>query len=140
MRGRKFNRPKSQRKALLVGLARSLIKYEQIKTTLPKAKDLRPFVEKIITLCREDSVHARRQATAILRDKDIVKKLFSVVGPRYKERPGGYTRIIKAGHRYGDMAPVAVIEFVDRDVEARLQDKPVQTESSDNEGQFPTVA
>ena len=121
-RGRRFNRTVEHRKAMFSNMSAALIKHEQIITTLPKAKDLRPVVEKLITLGREDSVHARRLAMAQLRDADMVKKLFTVLGPRYKGRPGGYCRIMKAGFRYGDNAPLAVIEFVDRDVEARGKD------------------
>jgi large subunit ribosomal protein L17 len=99
-----------------------LLKHEQIVTTLPKAKDLRPVVEKLVTLGKRGDLHARRQAIAQVRDVVIVRKLFDVLGPRYKERAGGYLRIMKAGFRYGDNAPMAVIEFVDRDVEARGKD------------------
>ena len=119
---RKLNRTASHRKAMFANMSAALIKHEQIITTLPKAKDLRPVVEKLITLGREDSVHARRLAMAQLRDADMVKKLFTVLGPRYQGRPGGYCRIMKAGFRQGDNAPMAVIEFVDRDVEARGKD------------------
>ncbi|MGQ3674202.1 50S ribosomal protein L17 [Xanthobacter sp. TB0139] len=116
---RKFNRTAEHRKAMFSNLAGALITHEQIVTTLPKAKDLRPVVEKLVTLARRGDLHARRQAIAELRDPAVVRKLFDVLAPRYKERPGGYTRIIKAGFRYGDCTPVAVIEFVDRDVEAK---------------------
>ncbi len=116
---RKFNRRSEHRRAMLANLAASLIKHEQIVTTLPKAKDLRPIVEKLVTLGKRGDLHARRQAIAQMRDIPMVKKLFEVLGPRYKERNGGYTRVLKAGFRYGDSAPVAVIEFVDRDVEAK---------------------
>ena len=119
---RKFNRRSNQRTALFQHLASALIKHEQIITTLPKAKDLRPVVEKLITLAKRGDLHARRQAQAELRDPPMVKKLFDVIGPRYKDRQGGYTRVLKAGFRYGDNAPRAVIEFVDRDVDARGQD------------------
>jgi large subunit ribosomal protein L17 len=108
-------------------MAAALIKHEQITTTLPKAKDLRPIVEKLVTLGKRGDLHARRQAIAEIRDVDMVKKLFAVLGPRYKDRNGGYTRVLKAGFRYGDSAPVAVIEFVDRDVDAKGVDSgPVQ--------------
>ena len=108
-------------------MAVALLKHEQIKTTLPKAKDLRPIVEKLITLGKRGGLHARRQAIAQMRDLAMVKKLFDVIGPRYKARDGGYTRVMKAGFRYGDSAPVAVIEFVDRDVDAKGKDSgPVQ--------------
>ena len=124
---RKFNRRSDHRKAMLANLAASLIKHEQIVTTLPKAKDLRPVVEKLVTLGKRGDLHARRQAIAQMRDIAMVKKLFEVIGPRYKERHGGYTRVLKAGFRYGDNAPVAVIEFVDRDVKAKGKDSgPVQ--------------
>lgn len=116
IRGRKLNRTSSHRKALFASQAASLIKHEQIKTTLPKAKDLRPIVEKLITLAKKGGLHERRQALAAIPDKVAVKKLFDVLGPRYKERNGGYTRILKAGFRYGDAAPVGIIELVDRDV------------------------
>jgi large subunit ribosomal protein L17 len=116
---RKFNRTAEHRKAMFSNLAAALIKHEQITTTLPKAKDLRPVVEKLVTLGKRGDLHARRQAVAQLRDVAMVKKLFEVLGPRYKARAGGYTRIMKAGFRYGDSAPVAVIEFVDRDVDAK---------------------
>jgi len=119
---RKFNRRSDHRKAMLANLAASLIKHEQILTTLPKAKDLRPVVEKLVTLGKRGDLHARRQAIAQMRDVAMVKKLFEVIGPRYKGRDGGYTRVLKAGFRYGDSAPVAIIEFVDRDAEAKGQD------------------
>jgi large subunit ribosomal protein L17 len=124
---RKFNRRSDHRRAMLANLAASLIKHEQIVTTLPKAKDLRPVVEKLVTLGKRGGLHARRQAIAQMRDITMVKKLFDVIGPRYKERNGGYLRIMKAGFRYGDSGPVAVIEFVDRDVDAKgLDSGPVQ--------------
>src|SRR5689334_4752856 len=124
---RKFNRTAEHRKAMFENMAASLIKHEQIVTTLPKAKDLRPIVEKLVTLGKRGDLHARRQAVSQLRDPAMAKKLFEVLGPRYKERNGGYTRIIKAGFRYGDSAPIAVIEFVDRDVDAKgLDSGPVQ--------------
>jgi large subunit ribosomal protein L17 len=119
---RKFNRTAEHRRAMFANMCAALIKHEQIITTLPKAKDLRPVVEKLVTLGKRGDLHARRQAAADLRDAEVVKKLFEVIGPRYKERRGGYTRVLKAGFRYGDSAPVAVIEFVDRDVEAKGRD------------------
>ena len=119
---RKFSRRSDHRKSMLANLAASLIKHEQIVTTLPKAKDLRPVVEKLVTLGKRGGLHARRQAISKMRDLAMVKKLFDVIGPRYKERNGGYTRVLKAGYRYGDSAPVAVIEFVDRDVDAKGKD------------------
>ncbi|MET0279228.1 MAG: 50S ribosomal protein L17 [Pseudorhodoplanes sp.] len=124
---RKLNRTAEHRKAMFANMASALIKHEQIITTLPKAKELRPIVEKLITLGKRGDLHARRQAVSKLRDLGMAKKLFEVLGPRYKERNGGYTRIIKAGFRYGDAAAVAVIEFVDRDVDAKgLDSGPVQ--------------
>lgn len=119
---RKLNRTASHRKALFGNMAVALIKHEQIVTTLPKAKELRPVVEKLVTLAKRGDLHARRQALAQLPDKAQVAKLFDTLGPRYKERNGGYTRVLKAGFRYGDNAPLAVIEFVDRDVSAKGQD------------------
>lgn len=121
-RGRRFGRTAEHRKAMFANMSAALIKHEQIVTTLPKAKDLRPVVEKLITLGRRGDLHARRVALSRLRDEAMVKKLFDVLGPRYQGRPGGYTRVLKAGFRYGDNAPMAVIEFVDRDVTARGQD------------------
>src|SRR5262249_34613026 len=119
---RKLNRTAEHRRAMFANMAAALIKHEQIITTLPKAKDLRPIVEKLVTLGKRGDLHARRQAIAEIRDVAMVKKLFEVIGPRYKERNGGYTRVLKAGFRYGDSAPVAVIEFVDRDVDAKGKD------------------
>jgi large subunit ribosomal protein L17 len=116
---RKLNRKPEHRRAMFANMAAALIKHEQIVTTLPKAKDLRPVVEKLITLGKRGDLHARRQAIAQVRDVDSVKKLFEVIGPRYKDRNGGYTRVLKAGYRYGDSAPVAVIELVDRDMDAK---------------------
>lgn len=131
---RKFNRPSSQRKALFKSLAQALIKHEQITTTLPKAKDLRPIIEKLVTIGRKGDLHARRQAISALGDVTLVQKLFNVLGPRYLNRSGGYTRIVKAGFRYGDNAPVAVIEFVDRDVHAKGKDSgPNVNEEADAE-------
>ncbi len=120
--GRKFNRTASHRKAMFANMAVALIKHEQIKTTLPKAKDLRRVVDRLITLGKRGDLHARRQALSTLRDTTIAAKLFDELGPRYKDRAGGYTRVIKAGFRYGDMAPVAIIELVDRDPDAKGQD------------------
>ncbi|GLS44859.1 50S ribosomal protein L17 [Methylobacterium brachythecii] len=126
-RGRRFNRTTEHRKAMFANMTAALIKHEQIVTTLPKAKDLRPVMEKLISLGRIDSVHTRRLAMGQIRDADMVVKLFTVLGPRYTSRPGGYCRIMKAGFRKGDNAPLAVIEFVDRDVDARGKDSgPVQ--------------
>src|SRR4029434_2480380 len=116
---RKLNRTHEHRRAMFANMAAALIKHEQIVTTLPKAKDLRPIVEKLITLGKRGDLHARRQAIAQIQDVPMVKKLFEVLGPRYKERNGGYTRVLKAGYRYGDSAARAVIEFVDRDGDAQ---------------------
>jgi large subunit ribosomal protein L17 len=116
MLGRRFNRDSGHRQAMLSNLAAALIKHEQIVTTLPKAKDLRRVVDKYITLAKRGDLNSRRLAGSRLRDDAMVKKLFDVLGPRYKDRAGGYTRVLKAGFRYGDSAPRAVIELVDRDV------------------------
>ncbi|HEV7255601.1 MAG TPA: 50S ribosomal protein L17 [Mesorhizobium sp.] len=118
-RGRRLNRSASHRKAMFANLAASLIEHEQIVTTLPKAKDLRPIVEKLVTLGKRGDLHARRQAIAQIRNETVVRRLFDTVAPRYAERNGGYLRIMKAGFRYGDDAALAVIEFVDRDPTAR---------------------
>jgi large subunit ribosomal protein L17 len=112
-------------------MAGSLIEHEQIKTTLPKAKELRPVVEKLITLAKRGDLHARRQAAAMLKQDKDVAKLFEVLGPRYKERNGGYTRVLKAGFRYGDMAPMAIIEFVDRDPAAKGAADKARVEAED---------
>ena len=119
---RKLGRTTSHRTAMFANMAASLIKHEQITTTLPKAKELRPFVEKLVTLAKKGDLHARRQAISQVRDVTQVGKLFETLGPRYAERNGGYIRIMKAGFRHGDNAPMAVIEFVDRDVEAKGKD------------------
>ncbi|WOJ88446.1 50S ribosomal protein L17 [Methylocapsa polymorpha] len=119
---RRFGRTHEHRKAMFANLSQALIKHEQIVTTLPKAKDLRPIVEKLVTLGKRGDLHARRQAIAQIKDVKLVGKLFDVLASRYKERHGGYTRVLKAGFRYGDNAPLAVIEFVDRDVEAKGKD------------------
>lgn len=129
--GRKLGRTTAHREAMFANMAAALIKHEQIKTTLPKAKELRPIVEKLVTLSRRGAadLHARRQALSQIKDATQVKKLFDVLGPRYAERPGGYTRVLKAGYRYGDNAEMAFIEFVDRDEDAKGQDSgPVETE------------
>lgn len=118
-RGRKLNRTSSHRKAMFANMSASLIQHEQIVTTLPKAKELRPIIEKLITLGKRGDLHARRQAIAQIRDVAMVGKLFDALAERYKDRNGGYTRVLKAGFRYGDNAPLAVIEFVDRDVSAK---------------------
>ena len=124
---RKLNRTAEHRRAMFANMCAALIKHEQIVTTLPKAKELRPIVEKLVTLGKKGGLHARRQAISELRDQAMAKKLLDVLGPRYTDRNGGYTRIIKAGFRYGDNAAMAVIEFVDRDESAKGQDSgPVQ--------------
>ena len=136
--GRRFNRTQSHRKAMLANLAISLVEHEQIVTTLPKAKDLRPIVEKLVTIAKKGDLAARRQLASELQNNEIAaKKLFDVLGPRYKARAGGYTRVLKAGFRHGDSAPVAVIEFVDRDVaakgaadKARQAAQPVEAETA----------
>src|SRR6476619_3423370 len=129
---RKLNRTHEHRRAMFANMAAALIKHEQIITTLPKAKDLRPIVEKLVTLAKRGDLHARRQALAELRDPPMVKKLFDVLGPRYASRNGGYTRVLKAGYRHGDSAPIGVIEFVDRDVDARGKDSgPVQERAAE---------
>ncbi|MBI4966883.1 MAG: 50S ribosomal protein L17 [Rhodospirillales bacterium] len=128
MSGRKLNRTSEHRKAMFANMANALFKHEQITTTLPKAKDLRPIAERLITLAKRGDLHARRQAMAYLRDDKVVGKLFAALAARYKERAGGYTRVLKSGYRYGDCAPMAVIELVDRDVAAKGQDSgPVAT-------------
>jgi len=119
MAHRKLNRTASHRKAMFANMASSLIEHEQIVTTLPKAKELRPIVEKLVTLAKKGDLNSRRIAIARTRNKEMSKKLFDVLGPRYKDRQGGYIRIMKAGFRYGDNAPMAVIEFVDRDESAK---------------------
>lgn len=131
--GRKLNRTASHRKAMLGNMAVALIKHEQIVTTLPKAKELRPFVEKLVTLGKKGDLSARRRAYAQLPDEKWAAKLFDTLAERYAERQGGYTRVMKAGFRFGDSAPMAVIEFVDRDLEAKGQDSgPVMV---DDEGE-----
>jgi large subunit ribosomal protein L17 len=135
---RKLGKKPSHRKAMFANMCASLIKHEQIVTTLPKAKELRPVVEKLITLAKKGGLAARRQAISEIRDVTQVKKLFDVLGPRYKERKGGYTRIMKAGFRYGDNAANAVIEFVDRDVEAKGKDSgPVQQKKVEEQEAVP---
>jgi large subunit ribosomal protein L17 len=119
---RKLNRTAEHRRAMFANMCVALIKHEQITTTLPKAKELRPIVEKLVTLGKRGGLHARRQAIAQIHDVVMVRKLFDVLGPRYKERHGGYIRIMKAGFRFGDNAPLGVIEFVDRDVDAKGAD------------------
>ena len=135
MAGRKLNRTSQHRQMLFRNMAQALIKHEQIITTLPKAKALRPVVEKLITLGKRGDLHARRLAYAQLRDDAMTAKLFEVLGDRYAERKGGYTRVMKAGFRYGNAAPMAVIELVDRDEDARGQDSgPVEIRETE-EGQ-----
>ncbi len=134
IKGKKLNRTSSHRKALFKNMAQAIIKHEQIITTLPKAKTMKPIIDKLITLAKKDSLHSRRQAFAKLRDNKMVTKLFEILASRYADRKGGYTRVLKAGYRYGDSAEMAVIELVDRDEAARgLDSGPVQniTESSD---------
>lgn len=129
---RKLNKTASHRKAMFANMAAALIKHEQITTTLPKAKELKPIMDKLVTLGKRGDLHARRQAISKVRDKDQVRKLFDTLGPRYEERPGGYTRVLKAGYRYGDAAPMAVIELVDRDPAAKgLDSGPVNVEADD---------
>ncbi len=122
MSGRKLGRKSQHRAAMFANMANALIKHEQITTTLPKAKDLRPIVEKLITLGKKGGLHARRQAMSEIKDSAMVTKLFAVIAERYKERQGGYTRVLKAGFRYGDNAPMAIIELVDRDESAKGKD------------------
>ena len=119
IKGRKLNRTSSHRKAMFANMAVALIMNEQIKTTLPKAKELRPYLEVLITKSKKSDLETKRRIISIIQDKNAVDKLIGVLGKRYKERPGGYTRIVKAGFRYGDLAPLAYIELVDRDVAAK---------------------
>lgn len=119
---RKLNRTAEHRKAMFANMCAALIKHEQIVTTLPKAKELRPIVEKLVTLGKNGSLHARRQAIGFLRDPYVADKLFTTLGPRYSKRAGGYLRVLKAGYRFGDAAPMAVIEFIERDTTAKGQD------------------
>jgi large subunit ribosomal protein L17 len=131
--GRKLNRTQSHRLAMLANMSASLIRHEQIVTTVPKAKELRPFVERLVTLAKRGDLHARRQAISKVRDKAMVAKLFDVLGPRYASRNGGYTRIMRAGFRYGDNAPIAVIEFVDRDEDAKGAEDRARLEAEERE-------
>ena len=134
MHGRGFSRYSAHRKAMFENLAAALLKHEQIRTTLPKAKDLRPIVERLITMGRRGGLHVRRQAIATLQDKALADKLLTTLAERYKTRPGGYTRIIKAGYRHGDNAAMALIELVDRDPTAKGQDSgPVLEREEDEE-------
>ena len=134
MSGRKLNRKSQHRRAMFANLANALFKHEQIETTLPKAKDLRPYAERLITLAKRGDLHVRRLAMSKLRDKTVVSKLFSTLAERYADRQGGYTRVLKSGYRYGDAAPMALIELVDRDVEAKgLDSGPVQAKPVEDE-------
>ena len=132
-KGRRFARSISHRKSMFANLAVSLIEHEQIVTTLPKAKDLRPIVEKLVTLGKKGGLHARRQAIGYLRDPYIADKLFTTLGPRYSKRAGGYLRVLKAGFRFGDAAPMAVIEFVERDTAAKGQDSGPSAEQAEQQ-------
>jgi large subunit ribosomal protein L17 len=135
-KGRKLNRTSTHRKAMFANMAAALLKHEQITTTLPKAKDLRPVVDRLITLGKRGSLHARRQAYSMLRDDAVTKKLFAELAERYRERPGGYTRVLRAGFRYGDSAAMAIIELVDRDPEAKGKDSgPTAAERAEAEEQ-----
>ena len=133
--GRKLNRTASHRRALFASLAAALIKHEQIETTLPKAKELKRVADRLITLAKRGTLHARRLASARVRDEAMVAKLFGTLGPRYADRPGGYTRVLKAGFRYGDSAPLAIIELVDRDEDARGLDSGPVPEREEETGQ-----
>ena len=134
MSGRKLNRTSQHRRAMFANMANALFKHEQITTTLPKAKDLRSYAERLITLAKRGDLHSRRLAMSRLRDKTVVSKLFSTLAERYAERSGGYTRVLKASYRYGDAAPMAVIELVDRDLDAKgldsgpVQERPIEDE------------
>ena len=134
IKGKKLNRSSSHRKALFKNMAQAIIKHEQIITTLPKAKTMKPIIDKLITLGKKGSLHARRQAFSQLRDNNMVSKLFGDLATRYAERQGGYSRVLKAGYRYGDAAAMAVLELVDRNEDARGQDSgPVQNNKSEDE-------
>ena len=130
---RKLGRTSAHRTAMFANMSASLIKHEQIVTTLPKAKELRPFVEKLVTLGKKGDLHARRQAIGFLRDPYVADKLFSTLGPRYSKRAGGYLRVLKAGFRFGDAAPMAVIEFVERDIAAKGQDSGPSAEPAEQQ-------
>lgn len=129
--GRKLNRTSSHRKAMFANMAASLIKHEQIVTTLPKAKEMKPIIDKLITLGKRGDLHARRQAISQIRDVAMVRKLFDTLGERYQERQGGYSRVLKAGFRHGDNAPMAVIELVDRDMDARGAEDRARSEAAE---------
>ena len=141
IKNKKLNKTSSHRKAMFMNMSNALIKHEQITTTLPKAKELKRFVEKIITLGKKGDLLSRRRAIAILQDQKMIKKTFDVLANRYKERNGGYTRIIKLGNRFGDNAPSAVIEFVDRDEEAKGKDSGpvIEKKSTDEVDEQPQV-
>ena len=128
---RKLNRTHEHRKAMFANMVCSLVEHEQIKTTLPKAKELKRIIDKMITLGKKGDLHSRRIALSRMKQDDPVKKLFEVLGPRYAERNGGYSRVLKAGFRYGDMAPMAIIEFVDRDVDAKGAADKARLEAAD---------
>jgi large subunit ribosomal protein L17 len=140
MSGRKLNRTSSHRKAMFSNMTASLLLHEQIKTTKPKAKDLRVFVDKMITLGKRGDLHARRQALSFLQDKTVVEKLFEALAARYKDRQGGYSRVLAAGYRYGDAAPMAIIELVDRDIEAKGADDKARVEAEADDGEKETVS
>ncbi len=141
IKGKKLNRSSSHRKALFKNMAQAIIKHEQIITTLPKAKTMKPIIDKLITLGKKGSIHARRQAFSQIRDNDMVSKLFGDLATRYANRQGGYSRVLKAGFRYGDAAAMAVLELVDRDEDARGKDSgPVQNNQSDEEETKEAVA
>ena len=140
MSGRKLNRTSSHRKAMFSNMTASLLLHEQIKTTKPKAKDLRVFVDKMITLGKRGDLHARRQALSFLQDKTVVEKLFEALAARYKDRQGGYSRVLAAGYRYGDAAPMAIIDLVDRDIEAKGADDKARVEAEADDGEKETVS
>jgi len=140
MKGRKLNRTSQHRKAMFANMASALIKHEQITTTLPKAKELKPIMDKLVTLAKKGDLHNRRQALSYLPEAAQVSKLFDVLAERYKERPGGYTRVLKAGFRYGDNAPLAIIELVDRDPEAKGKDSGPVMHFDDMEDAQPMAA
>tara|TARA_B110000014_G_C20033085_1_gene536570 strand:+ start:521 stop:958 length:438 start_codon:yes stop_codon:yes gene_type:complete len=136
--GRKLNRTSAHRKALLMNLSNALIKHEQITTTLPKAKELRPFIEKLVTLGKKGGLSSRKKVISILNEKNNIDKIFNVLSKRYEKRNGGYTRIVKLLNRFGDNAETAVIEFVDRDIEAKGKDSgPVQVKKKQEENEVP---
>jgi large subunit ribosomal protein L17 len=138
-RGRKLSRTSSHRRAMFANMAVALVKHEQIRTTLPKAKELRPVIEKLVTLGKRGDLHARRLLIAKTRDEPTATKLIDVLAPRYRERPGGYVRVLKAGFRYGDNAPMAIIEFVERDVSAKGQDSGPRPSEEATEPELPAA-